>query len=502
MRALRRPIDDVWLVLAVALPALGALLAPLSTVDVAYQVRTGDLILSAGALPRVDPFTFSAAGTEWVVQQWGAAVALALAYRPAGWAGLLVLRAILVAATFGLVLFAARRSGASARTASLLALAAFVVALPALGLRAQLLGVLCFAAVLALVAARRHSPRALYLAPLILLAWANVHGSFPLGLAALGWALLEDAVAARGRDPSAVAGRSAIVRDGTVLLLAALATLVNPYGPGLWLYAAGLVSDPAVTGLASEWQPTAITSGGGAVFYASAFGAALLVGRRRDRTSWPTKLWLLALFVLGAASGRGVVWWAIGAAVAVAPLLAPRTGAAGPTVTDAAVPKAVSAGPVPRRSSVLNGVFVLVLGAAPIVAGLALLARPGDPLTGPPGLLADAPPGLTTAVRDAVRPGDRIFNAQRWGSWLEWSVPQALVFTDSRFEVVPESAWSDHLAISAGRFDWSAALDRIGADMIVAARDEQAGLLAALAADPSSGWRVVYADADGSVFTR
>ena len=118
MRVLRRPIDDLWLVLAVALPALGALLAPLSTVDLGYQLRTGDLILSAGTLPRTDPFTFSAAGLEWVVQQWAAAVALALAFRPAGWAGLLVLRAVIVAATFALVLFPARRSGLPARDPS------------------------------------------------------------------------------------------------------------------------------------------------------------------------------------------------------------------------------------------------------------------------------------------------------------------------------------------------------------------------------------------------
>lgn len=502
MRALRVPIDAVWMVLAVALPALGALLAPLSTVDLAYQVRTGDLVLTTGALPQTDPFTFSAAGVDWVVQQWAAAVALALAYRPAGWAGLVVLRAVIVAATFSLVLLAVRRSGVAPRTASLVTLAAFAVALPSLGLRTQLLGVLCFAAVLALVVERRRSPRRLYLAPLVLLAWANIHGSFPLGLAALAWALLEDLAAVRRRRPTDAADRATVVRDAAVVALAFLATFVNPYGPGVWLYAVGLASSPAVTGLASEWQPTVVTTAVGAAFYVSAVAVALLVGRRRDRTSWPTKVWLLALFVLGAASERGVVWWALGAAVAVAPLLAPRTAEVGPTVTDAAAPKAASGAPVPRRSSVLNGVFMLVLGAAPVVAGLALLARPGDPLTGPPGLLADAPPGLTTAVRAAVRPGDRIFNAQRWGSWLEWSVPQALVFTDSRFEVVPESAWSDHLAISAGRFDWSAALERIGADMIVAARDEQAGLLAALAADPSSGWREVYADADGVVLAR
>jgi mannose/fructose/N-acetylgalactosamine-specific phosphotransferase system component IIC len=118
VRRLRVSIDAVWTAVAVALPAFAALLAPLSTVDLAYQVRTGDLILAGRAIPSVDPFTFSAAGLPWTVQQWGAAVLLAAGFSPAGWAGLLVLRAVIVGAIFALVLVACRASGASGRSSS------------------------------------------------------------------------------------------------------------------------------------------------------------------------------------------------------------------------------------------------------------------------------------------------------------------------------------------------------------------------------------------------
>jgi hypothetical protein len=489
---LRLSFDGLWTVVAVALPALGALLAPLSTIDLAYQVRTGDLIIANGAIPATDPFTFSAAGAPWVVQQWGAAVALAIGHAPAGWAGLLVMRAVLVAAIFALVLVACRCAGAPPRTAALLTIVAFLVAVAGLGLRAQLFGLLCFAAVLALVAARGRRPGLFFLAPLVVLAWANLHGSFVLGPVAIGWALLDD-LAAR---------RTAWRRDAAVLLLALLASLVTPYGPGAWAYASSLASSPAVAGLVTEWQATTIRSAAGIAFFASALAVAALVGRAGRHVPWPTLLWLAGLFVLGAWTERGVVWWALGAAVAAAGILAltVEATAAAPPATVPGSDRATASGR--PRASVANGILAIVLAAAPILLALVLLLRPSDPLVGPSGLLVDAPAGITQAVRATARPGDRILNAQSWGSWLEWAVPEALVFTDSRFEVVPEDAWRDHAALSAGRSDWLEILDRRDPDLIVASRAEQAGLLEALAAAPDAGWREVYADADGVVLSR
>ena len=51
-----------WLFLAVALPVLAALLAPMSTVDLTYQLRAGAEILDTGAIPSMDTWTFTAAG--------------------------------------------------------------------------------------------------------------------------------------------------------------------------------------------------------------------------------------------------------------------------------------------------------------------------------------------------------------------------------------------------------------------------------------------------------
>ena len=40
--------DRLWTLLAVLLPVLGATIAPMSTVDLAYLVRVGDLMRASG----------------------------------------------------------------------------------------------------------------------------------------------------------------------------------------------------------------------------------------------------------------------------------------------------------------------------------------------------------------------------------------------------------------------------------------------------------------------
>src|SRR5689334_7069354 len=117
----------LWLFLAVALPVLASLLASMSSVDLTYHLRAGDEILMAGAIPRVDTWTFTAAGLPWPDQQWLSDVALTVVYRLGGWTGLAVLRAILVGVVFASLLAISVRRGLSSRTAALLTLVAFAI---------------------------------------------------------------------------------------------------------------------------------------------------------------------------------------------------------------------------------------------------------------------------------------------------------------------------------------------------------------------------------------
>ena len=492
----RLSMPELWAVLAVLLPVLGSLLASLSTIDLAYHVRAGESILDTGTLPSPDTFSFTAAGLPWLDQQWGAQVAFAAVFRVGGWALLAVVRALLVGLIAWLVFRACRSAGAGTRVAAWLTLAGFAVGLVALGLRPQLLGMVLFAATVAILAGRERRPGLVWLIPVLVAVWANVHGSFFLGPAAVAVAWLEDIATSR---PGA---RRLLI----VALVSLAATLLTPYAGGVWIYATGLAANPTIRRLISEWQVTSPLSFTGLVFYGTVVGvvALLAVALRRGATrpgdaarfarrAWPTLLWLVALGVLGAYAERGVAWWSIGAPVAVARLL-------GLLAADEPAPEAATSrtgSPEPARSLVGTTIVVVL-----IVLAIAILPlwRGGEPRYGPTGLLTDAPRQITDSLLGAARAGDRIWNAQRWGSWLEFAVRQAPVAVDSRIELIPADAWDDHLALSGGASDWEAILDRRGVTIVVASATEQRGLIPLMRA--STGWRVLADTEDGVVFVR
>ncbi len=472
--------DRLWTLLAILLPVLGATIAPMSTVDLAYQVRAGDLMRASGTILRTDPFTFTAAGQPWLNQQWGTGVLLSFGYSVGGWAGLAILRALLIGLVVGIVFWTARR-WLPVRPAAALALVSFVVGIGSLALRAQLFGIVCFVLVIALLADRRRHPRLVLLVPLIVLAWANVHGSFFLGVGAATLALFADL-----RQPDATRLRSA-----SVLALSAVASVLTPFGAGSWSYAVGLSTNADVARLVTEWQRTSPLSFDGALFYLTVLAAAIVVAAARRRAGrWPpvlSLLWLAGLIVVGAWAERGVVWWAFGAPVALAPMLA------GLVVRD----RPANPRPEPAALRRLNLGIGVVL--ALVVVMLQPSWRPSATLAGPDGLLTDAPVGLAAALRSAGSSADRVVVPQRWASWFEWAAPGVPVIVDSRIEVEPEPAWSEYLTIAAGGPAALLALAQTGASLVVADDTDQATLLHTLEA-ANSGWRVIFEDSDGVVF--
>ena len=140
----------------------------------------------------------------------------------------------------------------------------------------------------------------------------------------------------------------------------------------------------------------------------------------------------------------------------------------------------------------------LVVAVALMLAGVALLPiwRPTDPGTGVPvGVLTDAPPGVTAALREAARPGDHVFNPQPWGSWFEFALPDVQVALDSRIEFFPADVWEAYERVVAGADGWEDQLATWDVAIVVAQAHDTAFRDRLVA----SGWTELYQDADGSI---
>lgn len=543
-RSYRWPtIGELWTFLGFALPALAALLVPMPAVDLAYQLRAGAEILATGAIPTIDTWTFTVNGQPWLDQQWGAQVLLALVFQAAGWTGLAILRAALVAIAFALVQATLRSMGCAQRPAALLALGSFAVAAPALALRPQLFAIVLFAASMYVVADRRAHPRRLWLLPVFAAAWANLHGTFPLILILVGLGWLDEltrrrlARAARlaapkgfqpPPDPSAASrlrGSTGIALLGAVT---AIATLATPFGIEAWWYVVRLASNPEVSAGISEWRPPSPVDPAGAVFYVSLLVAAVVLALRvradGNRVGLPILApvtTLLGFGLLGIVTGRGLAWWALALPVAGASLahdasltrLLPRFLAPIGKLLSGPRPVRADGSPVPpgatgatraRPGSPLNFVVGVVLALAAVA--LLPLWRPLGPAGVPAGTLSYAPQGIAAELRTLAAPGIlrhpvRVWAPQAWGSWIEFALPESRLAVDSRVELFPAALWSDVAHVASGGPETLAILEHYLVDAVVVPRDAASRALFD-ALNGTASWANRYTDDDVDLFVR
>jgi hypothetical protein len=215
----------LWAFLAIGLPVLATMIGSVATTDLTYHLRAGNEFLDTGTITTVDTWSFTALGTTWINQQWGAQVLFAGIFRLGSWTGLLLFRALLAGVTFACIYATCRRQGVGVRIAALLTLAAFSVVAIALGLRPQAIGMALFAVLLYLVWDRNAHPERLWAVPVMVLVWANIHGSFFFGPLVLGLAWLED-LYDHVRRPH---------RTLLIGLVSAVAACVTPFGPAVWI---------------------------------------------------------------------------------------------------------------------------------------------------------------------------------------------------------------------------------------------------------------------------
>jgi hypothetical protein len=268
-----------------------------------------------------------------------------------------------------------------------------------------------------------------------------------------------------------------------ITIASAAAACVTPSGPFVWAYAVGLSTNPQVTNRITEWQPTSFRDVAGILFFGSALAIVWLIARRGRVTDTPTLAWLGVFFVIGVYAVRGVAWWPLAAVTAIA----------GRLVTEPDPTREPR--PEPALARRLNAAIVVVL----VLVGVVLLPiwRPADPGLGTPvAVVSLAPPGITAALRDAVKPGDRILNPQPWGSWFEFALPEASVAIDSRIELFPVAVWDDYERVSNGGAGWQDTLQDWGVTWFVTGGDSSDAQVARLTA---AGWTRVYADDDGAI---
>jgi hypothetical protein len=221
--------------------------------DVFYQLAAGKWMLAHHAVIRHDVFSYTVTGRPWLAEEWGFEVLLAWSVSHVGAVSYWLVSAGACTAALLAGVARWRTTGAGwlwAAALSVLAGAGLSVGLAA---RPQDLSYFFFALLMLLLTVGRRRHAWLFAIPPLLLVWANVHGSFLLGLGMVALEVIWSFM------PS-LNGRLVIAQPlpkrlaGLTLAGSFVATLANPHGPALIAYALKVTTSPQLSGYIAEWQ--------------------------------------------------------------------------------------------------------------------------------------------------------------------------------------------------------------------------------------------------------
>lgn len=470
---------QLWGIATVTLLMLRVLTTPVAPNDFWWHIATGRLIAASGSIPTVDQFSYTQYGTPYYNQPWLAQLLMYGGYQLGGVELLIVLQAIVIGVSFAVLYRVCRREGAGPRLAAVLTLAGALVAMDNWQIRPQTYAVPLFIATLAILLQwRRNGITPLWMLPLIMIIWVNLHGTFTLLPALCGTIWLGAVVERRwwrgertGREFTVLAGWS---------ITALLASMLNPRGAAIYTYVAGLLGDRAVAELVTEWaspfrdadSPMTI------VFFVLLAVFALVIALRWRRLTPAAALLLLPFLALALQSVRNILWFGIVAVpVATWLLAAPEHASHRRTVEIVALNRAIA-----------GLLIALLIATLPWwKESLGLPQSLGNVLS------ANTPIAATEQLRALPQQPARLFHEMGFGSYLIWAAPDQPVFIDPRIELYSYEQWRDYITLGQGQ-EVEELTVKYKFDGWLLDPDKQAALVAALDADPR--WqRIITTDA-------
>lgn len=450
--------------------------------DLWGHLKFGQDLWRTGQIVRADSYSYLTGDRPWINHEWLTEALTAVAYAAADGTGLVVLKVLLVLATASLVYTHLCRRGLTTIGAGILLLYVWLLILPWLGsLRPQLLTYLCFAvALLVIDRAEREGARRLWLAVPLFAVWANLHGGFAAGAAALLlWA------AARFLIPWLQVDRSQWhpTADARAILpplgAALAATLANPYGVRLW----GFLRTAVVSRLEiAEWNPVEVASiEGVAHFVVLAPAVAGWLWSRRERR--PALFALFAgLAILPLVARRNTPLFALATLVLAGEHIA--------DVCERAATRTIGAG-APATPGVRR-LAAAVFG----VGALAMLVT-----SAPHFRRVDVEPSYYPVQAVALLRASGVTGNLAiffdWGEYALWHVsPRMRVSMDGRRETVySDAAYRENMAFTFGTGEWDAVLRAQVDAALVSKRFPTYNLMKL-----KPGWTLVYEDEISALF--
>ncbi len=487
------------LIIIIVFVAIFAMAARIPTdTDSWWHLQAGRWIVENQAIPTTDPFSHTRLGERWIDHGWLAQAVIFLFWDWLGYAGLVLLLASLVTIAFYFAWLQCRDAN--------LWLQAFILVVAAVAsgiiwaVRPQMVSFLLTSVVAYILYRYKHNGRYIvWLLPIIMLAWVNIHGGFAIGFILMvaylfgetaNWIIHrgQSAAVSPERDELKAMELRQIGLLALVMVICFLLLPLNPNGIEMWSYPFRTVNIGILQDFIVEWQSpnfhevylhpfiwlllAALTS----------FG---LAGRRADFTDL-TLVALLAYMSLMAV--RNVPLFAL----ITAPVIARYATFA---LTRWLGLQKAGAQKWSQRKPALVVNWVLLL-----VVLLLALVRASEPVTVAANeeFQAEELPKGAVDYLLAERPLGPIFNDYNWGGYLIWRVPEYPVYVDGRTDLYDDEFLTDYLHIDMAHEAWQETLDKDGVNLAVIS--VYSPLAKAMTA--AENWQILYQDDMALIFSR
>ncbi len=349
--------------------------------DFGWHLRSGQHFLEFG-IPKTDIYTYTADYFPWVNHEWLSDILLALL----GSFGSYTFIAAVYAGMWTLAVWIVGR-----RIHPALIIVAVLGILPFAGIRAITWSMLGLALLILLL--RQKDKRWRLAIPLLFLAWANLHGSFLIGIAYGGWQVL----------------REKSWRLAVIGIVALGVTIINPYGAELYREIFMTMLDPNLHERISEWARFAFPVGS-VVYTLVWLGITLQHGR-----DWRKYIRFdVLLFLMSVSSVRMVPLFIL---VSLAPLSRDIQAIAKKIKESGATEK------MQKR-------VVSISSSSIVIAALVLTSWPF--FVGHDNETADGYPVQSVAYLTEHPCNGQLFNHYNYGGYLIWALPSHKVYIDGR----------------------------------------------------------------------
>lgn len=466
--------------------------------DYYWHLMNGELILSNGGIPRTDPFSYTAGDRPWVIHEWLFEVILFVLYDSFG---VLAVQALTLGLAFASIYVAVLNAGRILNRPVLLIFLALlcsgsvvIFATP----RPHLFSYVFFGLFLYAMFSLKYQgkERQLFLLPLIMVLWVNLHGGFMIGIAMLGLFTLGEMITGIAKFEADSGWRRRVILLGICTVATVLASMLNPDGWERLIHPFEVLGSDITTSIA-EWRSPDFSNIQGRVYLLGVFTFFVATAFREKKPDF-TELAVPCFFILaGFTSIRHEPF----AVLTILPFTAVALQAGAMTHLDALWARLYSfrlPGSGRLQAELGDKIYVLnwaVLGVLSLSLSLISI------LGGRPTEFRDTGLLPIKATRFVLESGlqGRMFNTYHYGGYLiKQLYPQQKVFIDGRSELYGPEFMRAYRITESGGEGWDATIDKYSIDYAIV-RSETAIRQLLLA---RGDFHLVYQDEHTSVVVR